>query len=70
MKTNETGLDRVIRMVLGAALLAIVFVGPHTAWGWLGLVPLITGAVGFCPLYRVFRPRTPACCAGSHHHGA
>jgi hypothetical protein len=71
MKTNETGLDRALRVILGAALLALVFVGPHTPWGWLGLVPLITGAVGFCPLYRVFRTsRTPACCAGSHHHGA
>ncbi len=71
MKTNETGLDRAVRVVLGMILLALVFVGPHTAWGWLGLVPLITGAVGFCPLYRLFRtPRTAACCAGSHHQGA
>ena len=71
MKTNETGLDRIVRVILGAVLLALVFVGPHTAWGWLGLVPLVTGAVGVCPLYRLFRaPRAPACCAGSHHHGA
>jgi hypothetical protein len=74
MKTNETALDRVVRVVLGVVLLALVFVGPHTAWGWLGLVPLITGAVGFCPLYRVFRgspgSATPACCGGSHHQGA
>jgi len=45
MKPNEAGLDRAIRIALGIALLA---------WGWIGLVPLATGLVGFCPLYRVF----------------
>ena len=53
MPLNESSTDRVIRVVLGLVLLALVFVGPATPWGWLGLVPLITGAVGFCPLYRV-----------------
>lgn len=51
--TNEGGIDRALRVVLGLALLALVFVGPHTPWGWLGLVPLATGLVGFCPLYRL-----------------
>jgi hypothetical protein len=53
MRTNESRLDRGIRLVLGVVLLALVFVGPKTLWGLVGLVPLVTGAVGFCPLYRL-----------------
>ncbi len=51
---NESVGDRVLRVVLGAVVLALVFVGPRTAWGWLGLIPLVTGLVGSCPLYTVF----------------
>jgi len=50
---NEGTIDRVLRVGLGVALIALVFVGPQTPWGWLGLVPLFTGLVGFCPLYRL-----------------
>ena len=50
---NEGKIDRVIRVILGIVLLALVFVGPKTPWGWIGLVPLITGLVGFCPLYKL-----------------
>jgi len=53
MTTNEASLDRILRVALGVVLLALVFVGPRTPWGWLGLVPLATGLVGFCPLYRL-----------------
>lgn len=53
MSNNECGIDRVFRVIVGLALLAMVFVGPKTPWGWLGLVPLATGIVGFCPLYRL-----------------
>jgi hypothetical protein len=51
--TNEGTLDRVLRTVLGLGLLALVFVGPQTPFGWIGLVPLATGLVGFCPLYKI-----------------
>lgn len=51
---NEHVVDRAIRVVLGLALLSLVFVGPHTLWGLVGIVPLLTGAVGSCPLYRLF----------------
>jgi hypothetical protein len=54
MKTNEAGWDRVARVVLGLALLSLTVVGPKSLWGLVGLVPLLTGTVGFCPLYRVF----------------
>lgn len=54
MICNEGNVDRFIRIVAGLVLLALVFVGPQTWWGMLGIVPLVTGAMGFCPLYRVF----------------
>lgn len=54
MKLIEGRMDRVIRVVVGLGLLSLVFVGPQTLWGLVGLVPLLTGVFGFCPLYRVF----------------
>ena len=53
MKTNEATWDRAARVALGLVLLSLTVLGPHTLWGLLGLVPLLTGAVGFCPLYRL-----------------
>jgi len=50
---NEGGLDRALRVLVGLAVLAMVFVGPQTPLGWIGLVPLLTGLVGFCPLYTL-----------------
>ena len=50
---NEGKVDRILRMVLGLGLLSLVFIGPHTAWGWVGAVPLVTGLVGNCPLYSI-----------------
>lgn len=52
-KTNEGSIDRALRIVIGIVLLSLVFVGPHTALGWIGLVPLLTGALGSCPLYSL-----------------
>lgn len=51
LKANIGSIDRVIRIAVGLGLLALVFVGPQTPWGYLGLVPLLTGVVGFCPAY-------------------
>ena len=53
MLTNESSIDRVLRIVLGIVVLSLVVVGPKSMWGLLGLVPLFTGLVGFCPLYRM-----------------
>lgn len=53
LKINEGTLDRAIRIALGVTLLALVFIGPKTAWGWIGVVPLATGLIGWCPLYSV-----------------
>jgi hypothetical protein len=58
MPINEGALDRIIRVVLGLAIISLVFIGPQTPWAWLGLVPLLTGVVGFCPAYALFGFRT------------
>ena len=50
--------DKIIRILVGIGVVALVFVGPKTPWGWLGLVPLFTALVGWCPLYTVLRVRT------------
>lgn len=50
---NEHPVERTIRVILGIGLLSIVFVGPQTPWGWVGLLPLVTGLVGTCPLYSL-----------------
>ena len=52
-KQNVGGIDRVLRIVLGLVLIALVFVGPKTPLGWIGLVPLITGLFSTCPLYSL-----------------
>ena len=50
---NEGTVDRVLRVLAGAAVVSLVFVGPETPWGWIGLVPLVTGLVGNCPVYSL-----------------
>ncbi|MCV6615192.1 MAG: DUF2892 domain-containing protein [Cellvibrionaceae bacterium] len=51
---NEGTLDRGLRVVVGLVLLALVFVGPQTPWGYIGIVPLLTGIFGFCPACKIF----------------
>lgn len=58
MTKNEGTVDRALRIILGLVLLSLVFVGPQTPWGWIGIVPLVTGLVGFCPLYAILGIRT------------
>jgi len=58
MTRNEGMLDRAVRVALGVILLALAVVGPKTPWGFVGVVPLVTGALGFCPFYRVCGIRT------------
>jgi hypothetical protein len=53
MQRNEAVWDRMIRVALGIGLLSLVFVGPKTPWGYVGIVPLLTGLLGYCPLYQV-----------------
>lgn len=53
MTINVGKIDRLLRIVLGLALLALMFVGPKTWWGLIGLIPLITGLARFCPAYSI-----------------
>lgn len=53
LPTNVHNIERAIRVVAGLAILSLVFVGPQSLWGLLGLVPLVTGLVGSCPLYTL-----------------
>ena len=53
MKANESGIERVIRVIVGITLLSLVVIGPQTLWGLIGIVPLMTGVIGNCPIYRI-----------------
>jgi hypothetical protein len=53
MKSNVGGLDRILRIVLGLALIGLTLSGTIGPWGWIGIVPLATALLNFCPLYAV-----------------
>lgn len=53
MKINEGTLDRTLRVIAGLVLIALAATGKIGAWGYIGVVPLLTGAVGICPLYAL-----------------
>lgn len=53
-RNNEGYLDRIVRICVGILILSLVFVGPKSPLGLLGLIPILTGVWGFCPLYRLF----------------
>jgi hypothetical protein len=53
MTGNVGGIDRVLRILVGLGLLSLVFVGPQTPWGWIGVVPLLTALIGWCPAYTL-----------------
>ncbi len=53
MTANVGAIDRILRIVVGLILIAMVFVGPQTSWGWIGVIPLLTALIGFCPAYRL-----------------
>lgn len=57
-KCNVGGVDRVVRIVAGLGILSLAFVGPQTPWGYVGLVVLATGLVGWCPAYVPFGIKT------------
>lgn len=50
---NVGSADRWFRLALGLGLICLVFVGPRTMWGWIGVIPLATSLAGWCPLYRM-----------------
>lgn len=54
MSKNVGTIDRVLRAIVGLVLISLVFIGPQSPWGWLGLVPLGTALLGWCPPYAMF----------------
>ena len=57
-KTNAGTLDRSLRVIAGLVLLGLVITGTIGAWGWIGIIPLATGLIGWCPLYTMLGLRT------------
>jgi hypothetical protein len=53
MKLNVGGMDRILRIVVGLVLIALAATGTVGWWGWLGVIPLLTGMMRFCPLYSL-----------------
>lgn len=58
MKINVGGIDRILRIVAGLALIGLTLAGVIGVWGWIGIVPLVTGLFKFCPLYTVLGMNT------------
>jgi hypothetical protein len=53
MTSNVGGIDRILRIILGLVLIGLAATGTVGWWGWLGVVPLLTGAIGWCPPYAI-----------------
>lgn len=58
MKFNVGGIDRILRIVVGIVLIALSLMGVIGVWGWIGVVPLVTGLFKFCPLYSILGMNT------------
>ena len=53
MKKNVGSVERVIRIIAGIAILSLAFIGPKSSWAYLGIIPLATGLIGWCPPYAL-----------------
>jgi len=58
MQANVGKVDKTLRIVIGLVLISLVFVGPQTPWGWIGIIPLATALIGWCPLYKIIGVNT------------
>lgn len=58
MTKNEGGLDRALRIAAGVVLIGLTATGTIGNWGWIGVVPLATGLIGWCPLYALVGIKT------------
>lgn len=54
MSTNVGNIERIIRIVVGLALVVLTYMGSLPVWGYIGVVPLVTGVIGWCPPYAIF----------------
>lgn len=53
LQVTEHPVERVLRVLVGFGVISLAFVGPKTPWAWLGVIPVLTGATGLCPLYTL-----------------
>jgi hypothetical protein len=53
LQVTEHPAERILRVLVGLGAISLVFVGPKSPWGWLGIIPVLTGATGLCPLYTL-----------------
>ena len=60
MTRNQGNIDRALRIIVGLGLLSLIYIGPQTMWGLLGIVPLVTGVLGYCPAYGLLGMNTCA----------
>lgn len=58
MKTNEGGIDRIVRIIAGLVLIGLAYTGAVGMWGYIGVVPLATGLIGWCPAYTLLGMNT------------
>uniref|UniRef100_A0A486XUN6 Permeases of the major facilitator superfamily n=1 Tax=Rheinheimera sp. BAL341 TaxID=1708203 RepID=A0A486XUN6_9GAMM len=58
MQANVGGIDKVLRIIGGVVLIALAATGTVGVWGWIGVVPLLTGLFNFCPLYSLLGIKT------------
>ncbi len=54
MKMNEGTIDRALRVIAGLVLITLAATGTVGVWGWIGIMPVLTGAIGICPAYSIF----------------
>ncbi len=62
MKLNVGTIDKTLRIIVGLVLMALTYTGTIGVWGWIGIIPLVTGIMGWCPLYLLIGVNT--CSAG------
>ena len=62
MKTNVGGIEKIIRIVVGIALITWVTAFARPVWAWIGIAPLLTGLFSYCPAYALFGCKGGACC--------
>ena len=58
MNTNIGTIDRALRVVVGLVLISLVFIGPQTLFGWIGVIPLVSALIGWCPAYTLLGIKT------------
>ena len=63
MDKNIGNVDKVIRIIVGLVLIALVFVGPQTLWGWIGVPVILIAVFGWCPLYKLLGVSTCSKCS-------